>query len=116
MATERCKNYICKAIKLDEAICVTEDVKFSTSAVDTVGFLLQIGYFWKHLDWPIASVAYGYCLSIMERICECAQFYVGEVFQSLQDRNIMYDDQGRFRASEKVCVCVCVCGRHWNLF
>lgn len=105
VAADRCKNYISKAIKLDEAISVTEDVKFSTSAVDTVGFLLQIGYFWKHLDWPEPSVAYGYSLSIMEQICDCAQFYVSEVFRSLEDRNIMYDEQGRFRASEKVCLC-----------
>ena len=40
--------------------------KFSSSAVDTGGFLLQLGNFWKNLEWPIATDAIGYLCIIIE--------------------------------------------------
>ena len=101
-ATNKCKDYTAKAIAADSEITVTDEVMFSTSAVDTTGFLLQVGSFWKHLDWPVASVAYGLAVSVMQKISECALFYVGEVFRKLSHDD-MFDEKGRFRATEKVC-------------
>ena len=101
MATDKCKDYTTKAIAADSEITVTDEVMFSTSAVDTTGFLLQVGSFWKHLEWPVASVAYGLAVSVMQKVSECALFYVGEVFRRLS-REDMFDEKGRFRATEKV--------------
>ena len=101
VATDKCKNFTVKAITADSAISVTDEVMFSTSAVDTTGFLLQVGSFWKHLEWPVASEAYGFGVSVMQKISECALFYVGEVFEKLSHDD-MFDEKGRFRATEKV--------------
>ena len=101
VATDKCKAYIVKAIAVDTEITVTNDVMFSNSALDTTGFLLQVGSFWKNLEWPVASEAYGYAISVVEGISDCALFYVGEVFRKLTDKD-MFDEKGHFRATEKV--------------
>ena len=101
MAIDKCKDYTSKAIAADTEITVTNDVLFSNSALDTTGFLLQVGSFWKHLEWPIASVAYGHAVTVVQGISECALFYVGEVFKKLS-HNDMFNEKGQFRATEKV--------------
>ena len=101
VATEKCESHIRQAIELDEIVKITEDLKLSSSAVDTNGFLLQMATFWHHLDWPMAFEAYAYVISLVEKICCCANLYIGEVFASLSPEDLR-DDQGRFRASERV--------------
>lgn len=112
LAIDKCNDYIIKAINVDSAITVTNEVQFSASAVDVTGFLLQIGCFWKHLEWPEAIAAYGFATTVMEEINACAQFYVGEVAKRLNHEDV-FDEKGRFRATEKVSfmhvytVCIC---------
>ena len=101
VATEKCESHIRQAIELDEIVKITEDLKLSSSAVDTNGFLLQMATFWHHLDWPMAFEAYAYVISLVEKICSCANLYIGEVFASLCPEDLR-DDQGRFKASERV--------------
>ena len=101
VATEKCEARIRQAIELDEIVKITEDLQLSSSAVDTNGFLLQMATFWKHLNWPVASEAYGYAVSLVENMCSCAGLFIGEVFASLRSKDLV-DDQGRFKASEKV--------------
>ena len=101
LAVEKCNNLIVQAIKADSAIAVTDLVKFSTSAVDVTGFLLQIGQFWKNLNWPEAIVGYGFASTVMEEINKCAQFYVEKVAKRLTNEDV-FDEEGRFRATEKV--------------
>ena len=101
VATEKCEARIRQAIELDEIVKITDDLKLSASAVDTNGFLLQMATFWKHLDWPVASEAYGYAVSLIQNMCNCACIFVSDVFASLQPKDTL-DDQGRFKASEKV--------------
>ena len=43
-----------------------DQARFSSSALDTEGFLLQLGLFWKNLEWPIATDAIGYLCTIIE--------------------------------------------------
>lgn len=57
--------------------------------------------FWQHLNWPVASEAYGYAVSLVENMCSCASLFIEEVFAGLQPKDFV-DDQGRFKASEKV--------------
>ena len=114
IASDKCRHYTSKAITADSAITVTDEVMFSTSAVDTIGFLLQFGSFWQHLEWPDASVAYGYAVSVVQKISECALYYVGEVFKKLSHKD-MFDEKGRFRASEKVSCFIVVTSFHLSL-
>ena len=86
---------------MDEIVKITKDLKLSTSAVDTRGFLHQMAAFWQHLDWPVASEAYGFAVSMIENMCCCAEFYVGKIFESLNSESLQ-DEHGRFKASEKV--------------
>ncbi len=43
-----------------------DQARYSSSAVDTEGFLLQLGLFWKNLEWPVATDAHGYLCTIIE--------------------------------------------------
>ena len=97
LSIDRCQERIKKAIELNETI--TSDVKISTSVIDTTGILLSVGEFWKHLDWPDASVSYGLMVTMIQKMCDCAQYYVGELYESLENE---YDEEGKFLASEKV--------------
>ena len=101
LAREKCESRIEQAIKLDEIVKITEDLKLSTSAVDTNGFLHQMATFWQHLNWPVAHEAYGYAVSMIENMCCCAEFYVGKIFASLSSERL-HDEHGRFKVSEKV--------------
>ena len=104
LAVERCNDLIVKAISADSAIAITDAVKFSTSAVDVTGFLLQIGYFWRNLNWPEPIAGYGFASTVMEEINKCAQFYIEEVAKRLTSEDV-FNEQGRFRATEKVSGC-----------
>ena len=101
IATEKLENRIKQAIELDEITKVTTDLPFSTSAIDACGFLLQIATFWKHLDWPVASEAYGYAVSLIQNMCNCVNIFIDKIFSSLSPADL-HDEQGRFKASEKV--------------
>lgn len=101
LAAEKCEDRIKKAIELDEIVKITEDLKLSASAVDTNGFVIQMATFWQHLEWPVASEAYGYAVSIMESMCNCTKIFIEEVFASLSPQDL-HDEAGRFKASEKV--------------
>ena len=107
LAAKRCNDLTVKAIEADSAIAVTDQVKFSTSAVDVTGFLLKLGNFWKNLEWPQAIAAYGFASTVMEEINSCTQFYVERVAKSLNSEDL-FDEQGHFRASEKVSGVVCL--------
>lgn len=105
VATKRCKERIGKAIEIDQVVQVTDEAKFSSSAVDTKAFLLQMGSFWQNLSWPVASEAYGFTVTIIQNICESALYYVETVYGSLKElEEASYDEQGRFQATEKLCI------------
>ena len=105
VASERCKKLTVRAVEDDAAIAITDEVKFSTSAVDVTGFLIQLGNFWKNMEWPEMIAAYGFASIMMEEISACAQFYVEKVAKRLNHQDI-FDEQGKFRASEKVYSCL----------
>ena len=49
-----------------EEVQIDNQARFSSSAVDASYFLMQIGTFWKNLEWPVAAEAYGYLCTIIE--------------------------------------------------
>ena len=48
-----------------------------------------------------ASINAELNFSLLQNICDCALYYVGAVYESLNDPDL-YDERGRFRATEKV--------------
>ena len=101
VATDKCESRIRQAIELDEIAKITDDLQMSASAVDTNGFMLQMATFWQHLDWPIASEAYGYAGSLIQNMCNCVNIFIEEVFNGLSPEEY-HDEQGKFKVSEKV--------------
>ena len=97
LAVNRCRARIEKAIELNET--VTDKIRISTSAIDTVGFIIQVGEFWKHLDWPDPSVAYGFMIHMVQEMCDLTQFYVEKLYQA---HSHSYDQDGKFMTSEHV--------------
>ena len=49
-----------------QVIQLTNEATFSSSAVDTKGFLLQVGAFWKHLEWPTAPESFTFAAAIVQ--------------------------------------------------
>ena len=101
VATEKCEARIRQAIELDEIVQITIDLKLSVSAVDTNGFLLQMANLWKHIDWPVASEAYCYAISLVEKTCNCASLFVREACNKLSPDDVC-DENGSFVPSDKV--------------
>ena len=101
MATDKCESRIRQAIEMDEIVKITDELQMSASAVDTNGFLLQMATFWQHLDWPVASEAYGYAVSLVQNMCSSVNLFIDEVHSGLRPEDL-HDEQGRFKVSEKV--------------
>ena len=101
VATDKCESRIRQAIEMDEIVKITDELQMSASAVDTNGFLLQMATFWQHLDWPVASEAYGYAGSLIQNMCNCVNLFIEEVHSGLSSEDL-HDEQGRFKVSEKV--------------
>jgi BAI1-associated protein 3 len=102
LAQTLCRRRIDKAIEIDEVMQITNGASFSSSAVDTKGFLLQVGAFWKNLEWPMAPESYSFAAAIVQHICDCAVYYVGKVYTRVTDEDIYKN--GKFHASEKLCI------------
>ncbi|KAI5645978.1 c2 domain-containing protein [Phthorimaea operculella] len=64
-----------KAVELDNLVPVYEDVKYSSSAVDTRGIFTQIKIFWEQLAWPEVEGCYTFVAKIIDDICRCCVFY-----------------------------------------
>ena len=103
VAITRCKARIQKSIELNET--VTDKIKISTSAIDTIGFIEQVAKFWSDLDWPDASISYSMMVYMVQEMSDLAQFYVQQLYQARIDS---YKSLSQFAASDDVSRCVCV--------
>ncbi|XP_064406610.1 protein unc-13 homolog D-like isoform X2 [Halichondria panicea] len=103
LATERCRSLIKKAIELDTVVQVTDDVQYSSSAVDGHSFLTLLMKLSDELEWPAKAEAFTFKISVVRSVCECALFYVSEVYNRLRPED-MFNQQGRFRATEKLSI------------
>ncbi|XP_049872647.1 protein unc-13 homolog 4B isoform X2 [Pectinophora gossypiella] len=64
-----------KAVELDNLVPVYDDVKYSSSAVDTRSIYSQIKIFWEQLAWPEVEGCYTFVAKIIDDICRCSVFY-----------------------------------------
>ena len=56
--------FLCDLQQVD--VDLKDDLRFSSSAIDVKSFLLQVGSFWKNLEWPVPEQAYGYLCTVIE--------------------------------------------------
>ena len=71
LSREKCESRIEQAIQLDEIVKITKDLKLSTSAVDTRGFLHQMAAFWQHLDsLAVTSKPVFRCFGLISHVCK----------------------------------------------
>lgn len=100
-AATRCKDQIEKAIELDKVVEVTNDVKFSSSAVDASGSLIRLLTVKRDLEWPVLSERLLFTVAVVKEAIGCAMSYIETVFKSMK-REYIFDSEGKFRATEKV--------------
>lgn len=89
-----------KAIELDTLIPVDENVKYSSSAVDTLAIFYQIKIFWQQLAWPDVEGAYMFVGKIVDDICRCCVFYADRMADRVEgvgDTQNIYEK--KFQAS-----------------
>ena len=86
LPSKKCKTYIGKAVADDLPIPVTDHVKFSHSAFHTVGFLSQMGNFWKNLEWPKPVTSSSYAVMLVNGIAKCSEYYVSESAKRLDEK------------------------------
>ncbi len=53
------------------------------------------------LEWPAKAEAFTLKVSVVRSVCDCALYYVTEVYRRLNPED-MFDEQGQFRATQKV--------------
>lgn len=93
------QNFIKKALELKEIGTNEEGKGIYVSATDLRSFLIEVGKFWKNINWPDASVSYGLMVYVVEQICECVLYYVKELYQCQTSK---FDKEGKFLASQEV--------------
>ncbi|XP_073955464.1 C2 and C2B_Munc13-like domain-containing protein staccato isoform X4 [Choristoneura fumiferana] len=64
-----------KAVDLDTLVALDTNVKYSSSAVDTLQIFYQIKIFWTQLAWPDVEGSYTFVAKIIDDICRCCVFY-----------------------------------------
>lgn len=55
-----------KAVELDKLVPISPDVKYSSSAVDTLTIFYQIKVFWQQLNWPDVEGCYTFVAKIVD--------------------------------------------------
>ena len=100
-AGSRCKDQIEKAIELDKVVEVTNEVKFSSSAVDASGSLIRLLNVRNDLEWPVPSERLMFTVAVVKEATDCAMIYIDTVFESMKVEYI-FDSEGKFRATDKV--------------
>ncbi|XP_059472886.1 protein unc-13 homolog 4B isoform X2 [Neocloeon triangulifer] len=68
-----------KAVELGNLQPLDSNVKFSSSAVDTLSIYYQIKVFWKQLNWPDVESSYTFVTKIIDDICRCSVFYADKM-------------------------------------
>eukprot|EP00118_Oscarella_pearsei_P016781 m.162435 g.162435 ORF g.162435 m.162435 type:complete len:1179 (+) comp38842_c1_seq6:139-3675(+) len=105
LADQKAKRRIDRALELDHVAvtALSETIRHSSSAVDTVNLLFQMRVSWEQLGWPDPVAAYSFVVRLTEYICGCAMYYANKVHTILKEKGY-YDDEGEFDVTEQLCV------------
>ncbi|XP_026481673.1 protein unc-13 homolog 4B-like [Ctenocephalides felis] len=113
IAAYKATGRIDKAVELDKFVPVTDDVKYSSSAVDSLAIFYQIKIFWEQLEWPDVEGSYTFVAKIVDDICRCCVFYADRVSDRLDSQECAPAGEpatsttiGNDACSEKWCVAI----------
>ncbi|KAK7866890.1 hypothetical protein R5R35_006050 [Gryllus longicercus] len=73
-----------KAVELDNLVPVSDSVKHSSSAIDTLGIFNQIKIFWQQLAWPDVEGSYVFVAKIIDDICHSSVYYANIMSQKIE--------------------------------
>ncbi|XP_065899170.1 BAI1-associated protein 3-like isoform X2 [Dysidea avara] len=106
VAARKCNDEIKRAVtSLDEVVTVTENVKFSQSALSAAACFKRIAAFWNNLHWPKVSEHYAFITRVVENVARAARFYIEESHQNLKKKGF-HHSTGRkeFVATQELCI------------
>ena len=106
IAMDRGMSFIRNAVADDAPDPVTDNVNNSRSAWHTGAFLVQMGSFWKNLDWPEQLMSFCYAVMMVNGIAECSQYYVSLIADNLKSGiDKLFDEEGHLLDTKEVRGC-----------
>nr|CAI5860663.1 unnamed protein product [Callosobruchus analis] len=94
-----------KAVELDKLIHVDSNVKYSSSAVDTLTIFYQVKVFWEQLNWPDVESCYTFIAKIIDDICRCCVFYADKMSARVEGMGDTQDDK-KFEVTPEWCLAI----------
>ncbi|XP_065899174.1 BAI1-associated protein 3-like [Dysidea avara] len=106
VAASKCNLEIKRAVtSLDEVVTVTENVKFSQSALSTAACFKRIAAFWNNLRWPRVSEHYSFIIRVVKNVSKAARFYVEESHKHLIKMRFHFDSSSKeFLVTQQLCI------------
>ncbi|GLH12147.1 Protein unc-13 homolog 4B, partial [Gryllus bimaculatus] len=93
-----------KAVELDNLVPVSDSVKHSSSAIDTLGIFNQIKIFWQQLAWPDVEGSYVFVAKIIDDICHCSVYYANIMSQRIEQLSCSgSNSKNKFLVSKEWC-------------
>ena len=100
-ASKRSRQQVKAAIKLDTIVVVTDEVKFSSSAIDASGILTTLFKLRNDLEWPVEVERMEYTLMLIKEATGTALYYVTLMNGRMRDEYIFHE-HSQFRVTEQV--------------
>ncbi|CAH1967098.1 unnamed protein product [Acanthoscelides obtectus] len=94
-----------KAVELDQLVHVDSNVKYSSSAVDTLTIFYQVKVFWEQLNWPDVESCYTFIAKIIDDICRCCVFYADKMSARVEGMGDTQDDK-KFEVTAEWCLAI----------
>lgn len=96
-----------KAVDLDTLTVIDSNVKYSSSAVDTLQIFYQIKIFWTQLAWPDVEGSYTFVAKIIDDICRCCVFYSDRMSGRVDNAgHVSTVFEERFEVTSEWCVAI----------
>lgn len=96
-----------KAIELDKLIPIDDNVRHSSSAIDTLAIFYQIKIFWQQLNWPDIENSYTFVAKIVDDICRCCVFYADKMSTRVQGLgNVQTVYESKFEVTPEWCLAI----------
>ncbi|XP_065899181.1 BAI1-associated protein 3-like isoform X3 [Dysidea avara] len=107
-AFNKCNDEIKRAVTLiDEVGTVTENVKFSQSALSATLSFKRLITFWNNVHWPRVSECYGFVIGIVQVITDAAKLFVEENHNRLKKKDFFHDTSSKeFIVTKQLCICL----------
>lgn len=96
-----------KSIDLDEFKTIDENLRHSSSALDTLSIFYQIKIFWEQIDWPNTETLFLFFGRIVDGICRCCSYYATNIGIKIAQQNRKEQNLSEFKIANEWCVATC---------